>query len=96
MAKIARIICHSNLNFELNWNFLDEMLCRLRTLDPNGVPQLLQTNRPARERSALNILPPQQLQDLELIKSYNRVHNKGYQRKNRNASKRNFRTEGER
>ncbi|KGG24804.1 hypothetical protein EV13_2728 [Prochlorococcus sp. MIT 0702] len=59
MAKIARIISHRNFNFELNWNFLDDMLCRLRTLGPNGAPQLLQTNRPARERSALNILPPQ-------------------------------------
>ena len=59
MAKIARIISHRNLIFELNWNFVDDKLCRLRALGPNGAPQLLQTNRPARERSALNILPPQ-------------------------------------
>ncbi|KZR76117.1 hypothetical protein PMIT1320_01114 [Prochlorococcus marinus str. MIT 1320] len=56
----------------------------------------MHTNRPASERSALNMEPPQELQDLELINSYNRVNNKGYQRKNRNTSKRDFITEGER
>ena len=56
----------------------------------------MQTNRPASERSALNMELPQELQDLELIELYNRVNNKGYQRKNRKASKRNFSPEVER
>ena len=96
MIKIIRSFCQRNLNTELNGVLLDRLICLLLVFEPNGVPQVMQTNRPASERSALNMEPPQELQYLELINSYNRVNNKGYQRKNRNTSKRDFITEGER
>ena len=74
MIKIARIICQRNLIVELNGVLLDKSLRLLLVCDPNGVPQFMQTNRPASERSALNIELPQELQDLELMKSVKRVH----------------------
>ena len=95
MIKIIRSVCQRNLNAELNGVLLDRLIWLLLVFDPNGVPQVMQTNRPASERSALNMEPPQELQYLELINSYNRVNNNGYQRKNRNTSKRDFITEGE-
>ena len=74
MIKIARIVCQRNLIVELNGVLLDKSLRLLLVFDPNGVPQFMQTNRPASERSALKIEPPQELQDLELMKSVERVH----------------------
>jgi len=59
MIKMPRSIFHRNLYVELNWSLLDELLCLLLEFDPNAVPQFIQTNRPASERSALNIVPPQ-------------------------------------
>ena len=71
--KIARIVCQRNLIVEVNGVLLVKSLRMLLVFDPNGVPQFMQTNRPASERSALNIEPPQELQDLELMKSVERV-----------------------
>lgn len=69
MINIARILCQRNVIVGLNGVLLDKLLRLLLVFDPNGVPQFMQTKRPASERSALNIEPPQQLQDLELMKS---------------------------
>ena len=69
MIKSIRSVCQRNLNAELNGVLLDRLIWLLLVFDPNGVPQVMQTNRPASERSALNIEPPQELQYLELMKS---------------------------
>ena len=69
MIKIISSVCQRNLNAELNGVLLDRLICLLLAFDPNGVPQVMQTNRPASERSALNMEPPQELQYLELMKS---------------------------
>lgn len=74
MTKIARIVCQRNLIVEFNGDLLDKSLRLLLVFAPNGVPQFMQTNRPASERSALYIEPPQQLQGLELTKSLDREH----------------------
>ncbi len=74
MIKMARSVCHRNLYVEHKFILLDELLCLLLVFDPNGVPQFMQTNRPASERSALYIEPPQQQQGLELMKSLDREH----------------------
>ena len=74
ITKIAIIVCQRNLIVELNGVLLDKSLRLFLEFAPNGVPQLMQTKRPASERSALNFEPPQELQDLELMKSVKRVH----------------------
>ena len=74
ITKIASIVCQRNLIVEFNGLLLDKSLRLLLVFVPNGVPQFMQTNRPASERSALNFEPPQELQDLELMKSVKRVH----------------------
>ena len=74
MIKIARIVCQRNLIVELNGDVRDKSRRLLLVFEPNGVPQFMQTNRPASERSALNIEPPQELQDLELMISMESVH----------------------